>query len=118
MPGDTDVPDWTKHGIDARPATTLGNLQIVHGRQEMFIPSGGSIVRQAVIKIPRATFLGRPTTVITIYGETNNADPYCVYGVEWWLTHPVSMWCKVSAQVAGNPREDTYFCDYVLMETR
>jgi hypothetical protein len=88
---------------------------MVYGTIDMFIPEGGSHVRQAIILIPCVSFIGNPTVTVTIYNNT----PGTVFGV--WAIDKVQQTgqyeVKVSATNVVKCEESNgyFYCDYIII---
>ena len=88
---------------------------MVFGTIDMFIPDGGSHVRQAIILIPSVNFSDNPTVIVTVYNNTVGTT-FGIYGVDK-VPQTGFYEVKVSATnaVAGEKSEGAFFCDYVII---
>lgn len=104
-----------RRAVDVGPITTLepSGIRIAFGRAPMYIPAGGKVARKLQLSTPRSSFREAPTTLLTISGNAN-ADPYAVYGVHWQI-RPDILLCTISAQATVNPRDEDYFCEFLLI---
>lgn len=95
----------------------IGHSTIVHGTIEMFIPEGGSHVRQALIFMP-VIFTEDPTVTVTVY-TTVTAVVVGVWGNEK-VQAKGQYEVRVSAAnvVSGEKVNEGYFCcNYVIIGT-
>ena len=93
----------------------IGHTTIVHGTIEMFIPQGGSHVRQALIFMT-VLFAEDPIVNVTLY-NTKSGAVFVVWGIDK-VQAAGQYEVKVSAAnvVKGEPvNEGCFYCDYVII---
>ena len=88
---------------------------MVFGTTKMFVPVGGSHVRQAIILMLGVYFVEEPTVTVTIHGDTAET----VFGV--WAIDKVHQTgqdeVKVSAAnvTTGEKSSGCFYCDYIII---